>query len=108
MSDYPRLPRSDVMLIQSLFNTRYRERNVPPGGMAELWYQVISDFLETKNNARLNREYTVMEQGKSKEYIAALLEIVAPADGMSEHDKVMLMLTASPEDKEAALRNVFF
>lgn len=106
--EYPRLERADVQLIQSLFNSRYRERSVPAGGMAELWYQVISDFLATKVNARINREYTVMEQGKSKEYIAALLEIVAPADGISEHDKVMLMLTASPEDRAAAMRKVFF
>lgn len=75
-----------------------------------MWYQIILDFMYSRGDEIVSKElveaeFKVIELGKSAEYLSALMTVVDAAS-LDEADKAIVLLTASPEDRDAALKKI--
>lgn len=81
------------------------------GGNAEMWFNAVMDFLE-QSGAEVftrelrEREFKMMADGKAQEYAAALKDVVEATHARSEYELAILVLTASPDEREVALAKV--
>ncbi len=78
---------------------------------AEVWFNVVMDNIiaqgdEVIPSAIIDEEHKIMERGLSQEYMAALADVVDASDARSEYDKAVLILTATPEARLAAIQKV--
>lgn len=81
------------------------------GGNAERWFNIVVDFLSARGDELMprelrDREIRVIQAGRSKEYLAALAEIVDFSPEHNEYDQTVLVVTATPEERAAALEKV--
>jgi hypothetical protein len=107
---YRKLTRHEILQIQDAWRMKFHEKSKPQVNSPEYWFEVIIDFMLTRGDELYTKElreseFKVIETGKSEEYISALMTVVDAA-GLSEHDRIVVMLTASPEDRDAALRKI--
>ncbi len=107
---YRLLDRTERQLIEHYFTTRFREDRKL--GSVDLWYRVISDFLGSRYkdsdiilSSTRAIEYQVMqEDATAKEYVDALIEIVKPGYQLSDHQRMVLLLTSTNEEREQAAK----
>lgn len=90
----------------------YWHRHQPfEGGNAEQWFHTVLDFLSARGDEVIPRELREQEEkliatGRAKEYLAALAEVVQASPSHNEYDHTVLVLTASADDRLAALTKV--
>lgn len=107
---YRKLTRKEVLQIQELWRQKFKESSSPQINSPEFWFEVVVDFLLTRGDDIVSKELVdsemrVIEYGKAAEYVSALMSVV-DVDGLDEHSKVILLITASPEDRDKALRKI--
>jgi len=111
MSAWRPLTSTEVLDLQDIFVRTYREERMPAGGYAELWYRVINEFMgwsgdEVVPVAIRSSEHKVLEYGIAEEYFAALLDVVNIPDGATDAEKAVLLIVATAEERELALKRV--
>jgi hypothetical protein len=106
------LTRDDVLRIEDIFVTQYRDKRMPTGGLAELWFNVITTFLayegaEVIDGEVRDSEQFALETGQEAGYVAALEKVVDVPESSSEMAKLFFLITATNEDREEALKVLF-
>lgn len=98
--------------IAQIFITRFRELGRPERGeLEQLWYDVITEFYSFHGDQVISKkireaEDSIVERGLGAEYFSALTSIVNPPSELSESEQAILLITASPEDREKAIKKV--
>lgn len=115
MLKYRELNRDQRHSIRSIWMALWNKKHVP--SMEEAWYHVITDFHQYEGGLLISEEIKlleglVIERGLSEEYLATLRGIVIPqgpgvhVSELDDNDALVLMLTATSEEREQALRFV--
>lgn len=105
------LTRTEVLDLEHIWLTEFKDKPMPPGGMAELWFQAVwqfmrrNDFEVMPDNVVLGEQQAVTG-GLAEEYFASLLEVVDPPEGISDAQKIMLLVCATAEEREVALSRI--
>lgn len=79
--------------------------------MEEAWFSVICDFLIYEGakilpeDTQIN-EMIVIERGLEKDYFASLMDIINPPADFTEEARFIMLLQATPAEREKALRFV--
>jgi hypothetical protein len=98
--------------IAEIFIRLFRERGRPERGeLEQIWYEVITTFFNYQGDQIVPKkireaEDSIVDRGLGKEYFAALTSVVNPPSELSEDEQAILLITASPEDREKAIKKV--
>lgn len=98
--------------IVEIFIRLYKERGRPERGeLEQLWHEVISLFYTYQGYQIIpgplrDAELSIVERGLGPEYFAALIQVVKPDPTLGEADQAILLITATPEEREKAIRKV--
>lgn len=106
-----KLTYSELHRLQELWLQDWHASKRYEGGNAEQWFNCVLTFLAMRGDEIISaetrrQEEQLMSLGKSQEYLAALAEVVDLPPSANDYDQTMLVLTASPEERELALRKV--
>ncbi len=77
----------------------------------QLWFESVLTYLGREGyelmpaEVRTNEE-RIMSQGLSKEYLAALRQVIDCGFSRSEEETAVLILTATPEERTEAIKKV--
>ncbi len=112
---FKKLTRSEEQMIEALFHQKLKDgkKKKEVVASAQWWRDVIADFFISAGHDIFTSELReiqdrVINRGMSAEYVSALLQVVDASPTISEHDRVVLLLTASPEEHEKALAKIGF
>lgn len=103
---YKELRKLEDLWLSDFHSGKIRESN------AVRWWEVFNLFLTSRGDELIPgelraQEEQVMNLGKSQEYLAALAALLPPAKlCRNDFDSTMLVLTASADDRAAALKKV--
>lgn len=110
---FRKLSNDEIIDLKDIWNTKFRESRLPPGGIAELWYQTITHFLRHKyDGAEIvlkkvrEKEYLVLQHDDlSKEYCSAIMNVMGISEmpELTEHQKLVYMMMATSDERALAL-----
>jgi hypothetical protein len=103
------LTRQQLLKIRDIYLTNFNKKSEPC--MEQKWYEVISTFIKYEGADIVPEEVRLLEgividKGMSEEYISALIAITKPTDDLEEAEKLVHLMSASPQERLQALRFV--
>ena len=101
----------ELRQIQDIWSRYFHAGTQFEGGNTEQWYHTFMDFIEQSGAEVVpgevrQREELVLRLGKSQEYLAALAEVVDHSPKLNDYEQAVMVLTATPEERAAALEKV--
>jgi hypothetical protein len=105
------LSASEVMDLEDIYMTEYKDKPIPPGGFAELWFQCVVHFIgwcedDIIPQSLVAREQELIEKGLSQDYFEALLDQVDMPEGLTPADQFVLLMGATSGERREALKRV--
>jgi hypothetical protein len=107
------LTKKQLLKLRDIYLANFNKGPLPDGGLPEAWYQVICTFLKYEGHDIVPEEIrileaTVADKGLSEDYIEVLMSVTkTPEDPEGgDADKILHILSASPEERLQALRFV--
>lgn len=107
------LTTEDIKSIEETYRKLWNGKRLPTGGIAQAWHQAITKWAENNGDEIIpehirNREELCMNPVLAKQYVNALIDVCQDLGvELSEHQKAMLLITATAKEREAALQEVF-
>lgn len=103
------LSRQQQLRIREIYLANFNKKSEP--SMEQKWYEVICTFVRYEGADIVPEEVrllegSVIDKGLSEEYLEALAAIIKPTDDLEDAEKVVLFLSASPQERLQALRYV--
>ena len=106
-----RLTQNQLLDLQMIWHKKWMDKKLPEGGVTELWFDSVMELLthlgvEIIPNYVREAEYIIMQRELGPEYFSALSEAVRPPAHLSESAAAVYLITASPEERLAALQKI--
>lgn len=108
-----RLTSKDVQELEDTYMKKFHRKPLPPGGVAEAWYQVIASWSESHGAEIIPERIRTKEELcfnpiLSKQYVDALIRVCSDRGAeLTTHQRAMFLVTASVKEREEALKEVF-
>jgi hypothetical protein len=103
------LTREQELKIRSIYLENFNKKNEP--SMERRWFEVILTFLAYEGNDIVPEEVrllegTVIDRGMAEDYVESLLAITKPTGDLEDAEKIVHLMSASPQERLQALRFV--
>ncbi len=105
------LTYKEIRVLEEFWLQRFHSSMTDERGNAVRWYNSVLDLLDKRGDEIVtgvlrDQEHKILQLGLSQEYMAELAATVASEHCRTEYDKAVLVLTATPEERAAALGKV--
>ncbi len=103
------MTREQQLKIRSIYLENFNKKTEPP--LEQRWLETITTFIRYEGGDVVPEEIrllegSVIDKGLADDYIQTLHSIIKPSDDLEESEKLVLLLSCSPEERLKALRYV--
>lgn len=106
------ITHKELRTLEDIWLRKFHTAANSDDGNAQRWFTSVIEFLQQRGDEIISselrdREHQIIENGLAQEYMSVLALTVASEGARTEYDKAVLILTATPEEREVALKRVY-
>jgi hypothetical protein len=103
------LTKQQLLKIRDIYLANFNKKAEPC--MEQKWYEVICTFVRYEGSDIVPEEVrllegTVIDCGMAEDYVEALLALTKPTEDLEDAEKIVHLMSASPQERLQALRFV--